>query len=161
MFLFYFFEVVKIKRTLGIFAFMNNKMLTILYRFAYAWAMRTAEFMSFREAVVIRWRMQVKADFASNLGLLFTIIPCKIWLRSIADMTWTVIRNVAFNPSESGFYGFAIALFIVSDKVITFPVLFIRYDAWKFINLEFLICRRLGIIISPLFEWDIFTDKKN
>ena len=49
--------------------------------------MRTAEFMSFREAAVIRWGMQVKADFASNLGLLFTIIPCKIWLRSIADMT--------------------------------------------------------------------------
>lgn len=36
MFLFYFFEVVKIKRTLGIFAFMNNKVLTILYRFEYA-----------------------------------------------------------------------------------------------------------------------------
>lgn len=79
--------------------------------------MRTEEFMSFREAVVIRWRMQVKADFASDLRFLFTIIP--------------------------------------------FPVLFIRYDAWKFINLEFLICRRLRIIISPLFEWNIFTDNSN
>ena len=123
--------------------------------------MRTAEFMSFREAVVIRWGMQVKADFVSDLRFLFTIIPCKIWLRSIAYRTGAVIRNVAFNPAESGFYVFAIALFIVSDKVIPFPVLFTRYDAWKFINLEFLICRRLRIIISPLFEKDIFTDKKN
>lgn len=123
--------------------------------------MRTAEFMSFREAAVIRWGMQVQADFTSDLGLLFTIIPGKVRLWSIADRTCAVIRNVAFNPAKSGVYGFAIALFIVSDKVIPFPVLFIRYDAWKFINLEFLICRRLRIIISPLFERDIFTDKKN
>ena len=123
--------------------------------------MRTAEFMSFREAAVIRWGMQVQADFASDLGLLFTIIPGKVRLWSIADRTGAVIRNVAFNPAKSGVYGFAIALSIVSDKVIPFPVLFIRYDAWKFINLEFLICRRLRIIISPLFERDIFTDKKN
>ena len=121
--------------------------------------MRAAEFISFREAVVIRWRMQVKADFTSDLGLLFTIIPCKVWLRSIADRTGAVIRNVAFNPAESGFYGFAVALFIVSDKVIPFPVLFIRDNARKFINSEFLICRRLRIIKSPLFEWNIFTDK--
>ena len=79
--------------------------------------MRTEEFMSFREVVVIRWRMQVKADFESDLRFIFTII--------------------------------------------TFQFLLIIYYVWKFINLEFLICRRLRIIISPLFEWNIFTDNSN
>lgn len=82
--------------------------------------MRTAEFMSFREVAVIRWRMQVQADVTSDLGLLFTIIPGKVRLWSIADRTGAVIRNVAFNPAKSGFYGFAIALFIVSDKAFHF-----------------------------------------
>ena len=123
--------------------------------------MRAAEFMRFGEVVIIRQRVSVETDFTSDLGFLFTIIPGKIRLWSTAYRTGAVIRNVAFNPAESGFYGFAIALFIVRNKVIPFPVLFIRYDAWKFINLEFLICRRLRIIISPLFERDIFTDKKN
>lgn len=143
MFLFYFFEIVKIKRALGIFAFMNNKVFTILYRFKYAGAMRAAEFMRFRKAVIIRQRVSVKADFTSNLGLLFTIIPGKVWLRSIADRTGAVIRNVAFNPAESRLDGFAIALFIVRNKVIPFPVLFIGDDTGKFINFKFLIFRRL------------------
>ena len=143
MFLFYFFEIMKIKRALGIFAFMNNKVFTILYRFKYAGAMRAAEFVRFREAVIIRQRVSVEADFTSDLGFLFAIIPGKKRLWSIADRTGAVIRNVAFNPSEGRFDGFAIALFIVRNKVIPFPVLFIGDDTRKFINSEFLICRRL------------------
>ena len=105
--------------------------------------MRTAELMCFGETVIIRQRVPVETDFTSDLGLLFTIIPGKVWLWSIADRTGAVIRNVAFNPAESRLDGFAITLFIVRNKVIPFPVLFIGDNTWKLINLEFLICRRL------------------
>ena len=142
MLLFYFSEIVKIKRALGIFTFMNNKVFAILYRFKYAGTMRTAELMCFGEAVIIRQRVSVETDFTSNLGLLFTIIPGKKRLWSIADRTGAVIRNVAFNPAESRLDGFAIALFIIRNKVIPFPVLFIGDDTGKFINSEFLVCRR-------------------
>ncbi len=104
--------------------------------------MRAAEFMRFGEVVIIRQRVSVETDFTSDLGFLFTIIPGKIRLWSTAYRTGAVIRNVAFNPSESRLDGFAIALFIVRNKVIPFPVLFIGDDAWKFINLEFLVFRR-------------------
>lgn len=121
---------------------MNNKVFTILYRFKYAGAMRAAEFMRFREAAINRQRVSVKADFKSNTGLLFAIIPGKKRLRGIADRTGAVIRNVAFTPSESRLDVFVIALFKVRNKVIPFPILFIEDDTKKFINPEFLVCRR-------------------
>lgn len=121
---------------------MNNKVFTILYRFKYAGAMRAAEFMRFREAAINRQRVSVKADFKSNPGLLFAIIPGKKRLRGIADRTGAVIRNVAFTPSESRLDVFVIALFKVRNKVIPFPILFIEDDTKKFINPEFLVCRR-------------------
>lgn len=138
---------------------MYNKVFSVLYRFKYAGTVRAAKLVRFSKAVVIRWRMSVKTDFASNLGFFLTIIPCKVWFRSIADRAGTIIRNVTFDPAESRLDGFAIALFEVRNKVIPFPVLFIGDDTWKFINLKFLVCRRFGIIMSPLFKWDIFTDK--
>ncbi len=98
--------------------------------------------MRFREADINRQRVSVKADFKSNQGLLFAIILGKKRLRVIADRTGAVIRNVAFNPSESRLDVFVIALFKVRNKVIPFPILFIEDDTRKFINSEFLVCRR-------------------
>lgn len=98
--------------------------------------------MRFREADINRQRVFVKADFKSNPGLLFAIIPGKKRLRGIADRTGVVIRNVAFNPLENRLDVFVIALFKVRNKVIPFSILFIEDDTREFINSEFLVCRR-------------------
>lgn len=73
--------------------------------------------------------------------------------------TLTTIKNVALDSEKDRLDGFAIALFKVRDKVIPFSVLFIRDYMGKFNNSEFLVCRGFGIIISPLFKRNIFTDK--
>lgn len=71
----------------------------------------------------------------------------------------TVSWKVAFATAEDGFACFAIALFIISDEVFPVPVLLIGYDFGEFINLEFLILWRMGIIKRPLLKWDVSTDK--
>ena len=103
--------------------------------------------------------MKVKADFASYLRFFSAVIPRKIRFWSIAGRAGTFIRNITFNSAESRFNGFAITFFVVRNKVIPFPVLFIGNDTRKFVNLKFLVCRRFGIIMSPLFKRDIFTDE--
>jgi len=67
MFFFYLSKVVEIVRTLGILTFMNDKVFTILYRFKDMGTMRAAKLMSFRESVIFRWRVEIKADLATNL----------------------------------------------------------------------------------------------
>ncbi len=104
--------------------------------------MRAAKLMCFDEPVIVRWRMKVKTYLTRNLGFFLTIIPSKVRFRSIAGRTSTFIRDIAFDSAESRFDGFAITLFVVREKVIPFPVLFVGDDTWKFINFKFLVCRR-------------------
>ena len=40
-------------------------------------------------------------------------------------------------------------------------MLYKSFDGRKFINLEFLVLRRMGIIKSPLFERNVSADKVN
>lgn len=57
-------------------------------------------------------------------------------------------------------YRFAILLLRVLKK--EFPVLFDKgFDNRKLINLKLLILWRMGIVESPLFEWNISADKVN
>lgn len=149
----------KVVRALRVLTLVDDKVFTIFNRFKYMWTMRAAKLMCFGEPVIVRWWVKVKTYLTTNLGFFLTIIPGKVGFRSIAGRTCTFIRDIAFDSAESRFDGFAITLFVVRDKVIPFPVLFVWDDTWKFINLKFLVSRRFWIIISPLFKWDIFTDK--
>jgi hypothetical protein len=49
--------------------------------------------------------------------------------------------------------------FAVRNKIIPLPVLFEGYNSREFINLEFLVLRRVRIIEVPLLEWNISTDE--
>jgi hypothetical protein len=103
--------------------------------------------------------VEIKANLTSYLRFLFTIIPSKIRLGSIASRTGAVIRDITFNPTESWFNGFTVAFFVVRNEVIPLPILLIGYNSGKLIDLEFLVSWRLGVVISPLLKWDVFTDK--
>lgn len=75
--------------------------------------MRAAKLMCFGEPVIVRWRMKVKTYLTTNLGFFLTIIPGKVWFRSIAGRTCAFIRDIAFDSAESRLDGFAITLFVV------------------------------------------------
>lgn len=52
-----------------------------------------------------------------------------------------------------------IAFLEVRDQLFISPVLAEVCDQRKFVNLEFLVFRGMGIIKSPLFEWDVSADE--
>jgi hypothetical protein len=103
--------------------------------------------------------VEIKANLTSYLRFLFTIIPSKVRLGCVTSRTSAVLRNITFNSAESWLYGFAVAFFVVRNEVVPLPILLIGYDSGKFINFEFLVSWRLGVVKSPLLKWDIFTDK--
>ena len=101
------------------------------------------------------------ADLAQNLAFLLTIIPHEIVHRGITCRTGTVFWNITLHPSEYWTYGFMITPLVIRDEILPVPFLLAGYDFRKFINLEFLVLRRMGIIKSPLLKRDVSTDKVN
>ena len=67
MFFYYLSKIVEVVRTFEILTLMNDKVCTILYRLKDMRTMRAAKFMSFRESVIFRWRVEIKTDLAANL----------------------------------------------------------------------------------------------
>ena len=122
-------------------------------------AMGTFQDSSFGKAVILSWRKACLADLAQNLAFLFAIIPHKIVHRGITGRTGALLWDIAFHTAKNGADGFVITPFVVRDEILPVPILLIGYDFWKFINLEFLVFGRMGIIKSPLLEWDVSTDK--
>ena len=109
------------------------------------------------------WRKRVLANFAKNLTF-GTVILIKIRFWSMTAWALTVIRNVAFGTSSNWFDGFVRILITPSEvlhEILIIPWFNRAENEWKLIKLKFLIFRGMGIIKSPLFEWDIFTDKVN
>ena len=82
-------------------------------------------------------------NLTKKLGLFLTIVPHKVLKRSITIKTATVFRNITFAVTEYRFSGFVITLFIVADKILPIPFLFIGYDFGKLINLELLVLWRV------------------
>ncbi len=70
-----------------------------------------------------------------------------------------MFRDITFTTTKNRANGFTIALFVVGDEILPVPILFIRDNLRKLINLEFLILWRMGIVKCPLLERNISTDK--
>src|SRR5574344_871911 len=100
-------------------------------------------------------------DLAQNLAFLLTIIPHEIVHRGITCRAGTVFWNITLHPSEYRTYGFMVTPLVVRDEILPVPILLIGYDFRRFINLEFLVLRRMGIIKCPLLKWYVSTDKVN
>ena len=84
-------------------------------------------------------------------------------LWGIATMTFTVFVDVTFGSTADGLDGLIVVLVTPLKVIHEIPVVpgFNIQDKWKFINLEFLIFSGAGVIMSPLFERNISTDKLN
>jgi len=118
--------------------------------------MRTSKFDG-REATFIRREMGV-TDFAEKLSF-GTIILIKERFRSITTRTAVAVRDIAGRATTDGKNLLTVALFVVRNEIFERPILAEVRNQGKFINLEFLIFGRMGIIKSPLSERKVSTDK--
>jgi hypothetical protein len=98
---------------------------------------------------------------AADLALVLTmtaVVVIEIVMGSTADRADFVLRNSVAAPAADRAELLAILVFIVSDQ--EFPVLFEEWEnMWKPVDLEFLVFRRLGIIMDPLRDGNEFTNK--
>lgn len=70
-----------------------------------------------------------------------------------------MVRDVAFRAPSNREDLLAIAFFVLGDQLFISPVLSEVRDKRKFINFERLVFRGMGVIKSPLLEWDISADE--
>jgi hypothetical protein len=50
---------------------------------------------------------------------------------------------------------------VIAVEILPVPILMVIDDLRKLIDFELLILGGMGIVISPLFKWDVSTDKVN
>ena len=119
-------------------------------------AVRAAQLQG-REAALGR-REPGGTNFAEELPF-GAVIPVEKRLGSLTAGTGTVIRDIAFRAAADRTDLLAITFFKVRDEIFISPVLTEVRDQREFINFELLILWGVGIIESPLLEWNISADK--
>ena len=119
-------------------------------------AVRAAQLQG-REAALGR-REPGGTNFAKELPF-GAVIPVEKRLWSLTAGTGTFIRDVAFRAAADRTDLLTITFFVVRDEILISPVLAKVSDQREFINLEFLIFWRMGIIESPLLERNVSADK--
>ena len=99
--------------------------------------------------MTLTWRELGTADFAQHLPF-GAIIRVKVIMRSTTAGTDRIFRNAAGRAPAYRFDFLTISFFEVRNQVFVSPILLEVSNQRKFINLEFLIFRGMGIIKSPL-----------
>ena len=151
-----FFKIVNVIRAFSINTLMNDKVLTIFLVNQCVITVRAFERIRFRESIIL-WRESSRANFAQNLSFR-AVVLIEIRLRCITTRTGTVVTDVTNRTTINWFDFLTILPFEIRDVVIVVPFL-IEDDFRKFINLEFLILRGMGVIEGPLLKRNISTDK--
>jgi hypothetical protein len=150
-------EVMEIVRALGVHAFMNDEMLSVLLASQCVGTIRTLEGKAFGKTVLIR-REEGCTDLAHQLTGL-SVVTVQIRLGSLADGTGAILRDVAFRPTLNRFDRLAVFPSIVVVEVFPVPFLVMVDNLRQLIHLELLVLWGVGIIKGPLFERDVLTDK--
>ena len=131
-------------------------MLTGFLRYQSVEAMRTPESGCSCKSAFIRTELS-GTDLAKNLAF-GTIVFVEVGFWGITAGTFTVIVNVTLRASGNWFDFLTILPFDVRNIIPVIPW-FVMKNLRKFINLESLIFRRMGVIKDPLFEWNVSADK--
>ena len=105
----------------------------------------------------------VATDLAEELAFI-TVVLVKVDHGSAASGTADVFRNVTVFTAPDGLKLFTILPAIVFEKIYPVPALRGRADITddrRFVNLIFLVLRRVGVIKGPLPERYISADKRD
>ena len=111
---------------------------------------------------IINRRKPGLTDFTHDLAF-GAVVLIQIDFRSIATRTFTVVINIAFRTTFYRLDWFVIILVtpcIVNHEIFVIPGLNIQ-DQRERIDFQLLISGGTGVIISPLLERDVSTDKVN
>lgn len=152
-----FLQIVEIVRALGIHAFMEEEVFPFFFSHKSFPAMRTAKGELFRKAVFFRGEVGA-ADLTAELPG-FAVVAVEIRFGSTAGRATAVIGDVTGFAPDDGPDILIIAMLEVRDEELPVPVMLVELDPWKFIDLELLVFRGMGVIKRPLFEWDVSADK--
>lgn len=152
------FQIVEIIGAPGVDAFMDDEVLAVFLMDKCIAAVGTAQDVLARETVLL-WGKVGITDFAFDLPAL-SVIAVKVRFWGIAGRTLTIVRDVAVFTSCNRFDLFVVFGLKVRDEKVPVPFILTEADPGKFIGLELLIFRGMGIVKSPLFKRDVFADKK-
>ena len=97
-------------------------------------------------------------DLAQELSF-GTIVLIEINGWSLTSWTGTGFGDIAVGTTTDWLDQLPVAFIPVWNQFLVCPILLVRLDLGKFIDLELLILGRMGIVKSPLLKWDISTDK--
>lgn len=150
------FQIMEIVRTFRVYTFVQDEIFPVFLWNKGIAAMRAAQLN--RRKTAIRRGEPGGTDLAEKLPF-GTVVPVEKRLRGITTWAGAIVRDVTGRTAADRTDLLAITLFVVREKFFVSPVLAEVGDQREFINLEFLVFRRMGIIKSPLFEWDVSADK--
>ena len=150
------FEVVQVVGAFGIDTFVEDKVFAVLFGNQRMVAVGTAQLQGRKTAVL--WGEPGTTYFAEYLSF-GTIVFVEVWHRRITARTGAVFGDIAFRAAVYGLDLLSIAFLDIVDEFLVSPALTEVSDKWQFICLEFLVFGGMGVIMCPLPEGDISTDK--
>ena len=139
---------------------MDDEVFAILLGCESMHTVRTAQFK--RRMPILNRRKPGLTDFTHDLAF-GAVVLIQIDFRSVATRAFTVVIDIAFRTTFYRLDWFVIILVtpcIVSHEIFVIPGLNIQ-DQRERIDFQLLISGGTGVIISPLLERDVSTDKVN
>ncbi len=149
-------EVVEVVRAFGVDAFVDDKVFAFFLWDEGIAAMGTAEF--YRGEAAFRRGEPGVTDLTQDLSF-GTVVFVEVRHGGITARAGAVLRDVTLRAAADGSCFPAIAFFDVGNEFFVSPALAEVGDERELVNLELLVFRGMGIIESPLFEWDISADE--
>ncbi len=150
------FEAVEVVRAFRIDAFVEDEVLPLFLWDEGVAAVRAAQLHG-REAA-FSWGEPGVTDLAQHLPF-GAVVSVEVRHGGITARAGAVLWDVAFRAAVYGADLFAIAFFDVGNELPVSPALAEVSDERQLVSLEFLVFWGMGIIESPLFEWNVSADK--
>lgn len=146
----------EIIRASGIQTFMYVK---VLAGFNFLKGMRAVRALQqiFVIVLVLMFIKSGTADFAEELSL-GTVIAVQVFRRGIAARAGAVRRDIGIAAVFDRLDFLTITPFEIGNEILIVPN-FPDNNSGKFVNFIFLVFRRQGILVSPLFEGNVAADK--
>jgi hypothetical protein len=155
--LIYLFQVVEIEGTFGVHTFVDDEVFTVFLRNQDMSAVRTAQSQRLIMAADTG-RKAVITDLAHQLAL-GTVVLIEVDHGSTTTRTAGLFWNITGRASADRFHFTAVTLPVIALEVVPVPVLFRSTDDRKLVDREFLVLWGVGILMGPLFEWNVSADK--
>ena len=150
------FEVVQIVGAFGVYTFVEDKVLAVFFGNKCMAAVGVPQLHGRKAALL--WREQGTVYLAEYLPF-GAVVFVEIRHGRITAWAGAVLRDVAVRAAVYRLDLLPIAFFDIGDELFVSPVLAKVGDKGQLVCFEFLVFRGMGVIKSPLPEWDVSADE--